>query len=200
VSEGSIGSGFRRIEALTGPDALAHVNAERRLLEEIASMVGGDSTTVAQRVRQAVERARELEGELGRIRRAERRQEVERLAAGAADVAGVRLVVRRMDGRGPDELREAALAIRGALEKQGPGAAVLGAAGDGKALLVASCTRDLVARGVTAPALVEEAARTVGGGGGGRKPDLAFAGGSRPEALGEALDAIPGRLRGLLTG
>jgi alanyl-tRNA synthetase len=201
LGESSIGSGFRRIEALTGPDALGHVNLERRLLEELVDAVGGsDPAAAPERARQAMARIRELEGELARIRKADRREEVERLAATAADVDGVSLVVARMDGVAADELRETALAIRGRLEAVGAGAAVLAAANDGKALLVASCTRALIARGVTAPALVEEAARTIGGGGGGRKPELAFAGGSRAEALPEALAAIPGRLSSLLAG
>jgi alanyl-tRNA synthetase len=199
VSEGSIGSGFRRIEALTGPDALAHVNAERRLLQELVEAVGGgDPATAPERVRQAVARIRQLESELGKIRRVERAAEVERLAQGAADVGGVSLVVTRIDGAAPDELRETALALRRRLE--GMAAVVLGATADGKALLVASVTTELVERGITAPALVEQAARTIGGGGGGRKPELAFAGGSRADALPEALASIPGRLAALLTG
>jgi alanyl-tRNA synthetase len=199
VSEGSIGSGFRRIEALTGPDALADVNAERRLLQELVEAAGGgDPAAAPERIRHAMARIRQLESERGKIRKAERGAEVERLAQSAADVGGVSLVVTRIDGAAPDELRETALALRRRLETAGMGAAVLGSADDGKALLVASCTKDLIARGITAPALVEQAARTIGGGGGGRKPELAFAGGTKADALPEALASIPGRLAALL--
>jgi alanyl-tRNA synthetase len=201
VSEGSIGSGFRRIEALTGPDALQHVNAERRLLQELVEVMGsGDAAAAPERARQMVARVRQLESELGKIRKAERQADVERLAQEAADVSGVSLVVSRMDGTPPEELRETAIALRTRLDRAGMGAAVLGAAVDGKAMLVASCTKDLIARGVTAPALVEQAARTIGGGGGGRKPELAFAGGTKAEALPEALAGIPDRLAALLEG
>src|SRR5207249_5745136 len=99
ASESSIGSGFRRIEALTGPDALAQVNVERRLLEEVTEALGaGDPQTAPERARQALARIKQLESELGVIRRTARTQEVERLAASAQDVAGVRLAVARMPG------------------------------------------------------------------------------------------------------
>jgi alanyl-tRNA synthetase len=198
VSEGSIGSGFRRIEALTGPDALKQVNVERRLLEEVTEALGGgDPNTTPERIRQAVARIKQLESELGKIRKGQQGQEVDRLAAEALDVSGVSLVVARLDGRNADALREMALAIRARQERHGAGAAVLGTAGDGRALLVGSCTADLISRGVTAPALLEHAAEVIGGGAGG-KPHLAFAGGGRSEALAEALDGIPERLASLI--
>ena len=94
LSEGSIGSGFRRIEALTGPDALKQVNVERRLLDEVVEAVGvGDPSQAPERVRHAVARIKQLESELGKIRKAERQREVDRLAATALDVSGVSLVV-----------------------------------------------------------------------------------------------------------
>src|SRR5438093_5103801 len=198
LSEGSIGSGFRRIEALTGPDALKQVNVERRLLDEVVEAVGaGDPSQAPERVRQAVARIKQLESELGKIRKAERQKEVERLAATALDVSGVSLVVAEMDGQDADELREIALALRNRLQKAGHGAAVLGTASQGKALLVAACTDELISRGVTAPALLETAATTIGGGAGG-KPPIAFAGGAKSQALPEALAGIAGRLQALL--
>ena len=200
LSEGSIGSGFRRIEAVTGPDGVKHVNLERRLLEEVAEAVGaGDPSQAPERVRHAVARIKQLESELGKIRKAERQREVERLAATALDVSGVSVVVAEMDGQDADELREIALALRNRLQKAGHGAAVLGTASQGKALLVAACTDELISRGVTAPALLETAAKAIGGGAGG-KPPIAFAGGGKSQALPEALAGIAGRLQALLAG
>jgi alanyl-tRNA synthetase len=89
--------------------------------------------------------------------------------------------------------------LRDRLEKEGHGAVVLGSSAGGKATLVAACTKPLVDRGVTAPGLLEEAARAVGGGAGG-KPHLGFAGGGNPAALGDALGSIPERLAALLGG
>jgi alanyl-tRNA synthetase len=199
LHEASIGSGFRRVEALTGPDALRQINVERRLLEEIAEALGGspDPARAPERIRQAMARIKQLESELGRIRKGERDKEVERLTETASDVDGVGLVLARLDGRGADELRELALAVRSSLERQGDGAVVLGSADGDRALLVAACTAGLVGRGVTAPALLEEAAAAVGGRAGG-KPHLSIGGGARSADLGGALGSIAGRLASLL--
>ncbi|MGH2692753.1 MAG: alanine--tRNA ligase [Actinomycetota bacterium] len=200
TSEQSIGSGLRRIEALVGPDALEHVNRERRLLEEVASTLGASTTEQAlERARRAVARIKELEAALGSVKAEERAGRVDELAAAAADVAGVKLVVADLPGEDAGALRELALKLRDRLEREGHGAAVLASADGGKATLVASCTKALVDRGVTAPALLEPAAKAVGGGAGG-KPHLAMAGGGNPGALGEALAAIPDRLAALVGG
>jgi alanyl-tRNA synthetase len=200
VSEGSIGSGLRRIEALVGEDALEHVRLERRLLEEVAGVLGaGDPALAPERARRAVARIKELEAELGAIRGKERGKRIEELAARALDVSGVSLVVAEVPGEDPGGLRELALQLRGRLEGRGHGAAVLGSADGAKATLVAACTRPLIDRGITAPELLADAARIVGGGAGG-KEHLAFAGGGRGAALSEALATIPDRLAALLDG
>jgi alanyl-tRNA synthetase len=85
------------------------------------------------------------------------------------------------------------------MERDGHGAAVLGSADGDRALLVAACTGQLVGRGITAPSLLETAAKQIGGGAGG-KPNLAFAGGAKSAALPEALSGIPDRLAALLAG
>jgi alanyl-tRNA synthetase len=202
LSEGSIGSGFRRLEALTGPDALAHVNLERRLLEEVMEAVGAsDSASAPDRVRHAVARIKQLEAELGRIRRAERDREVEELATTARELApGVKLLIARMDGRDEGELRELAPRLSSRISGGGRtfGAAVLGTSGQRGARLVASVTGAEQAK-VTARQLLEEAAKIIGGGVGGRD-HLAMAGGPRGEALDQALAGIPDRLRLLLSG
>ena len=199
VSEGSIGSGFRRVEALVGPDALKQINVERRLLEEVLEAVGGgELQTTPERVRQAVARIKQLESELGKIRKAEQGEEVERLLSTAKDVDGVKLVVESFDGREAGELRELALRLRNRLAQQ-PAAVVLAGSGSGKTLLVAALTPDLLSKGLTAGALLEPAARAVGGNAGG-KPDLAMGGGPKADALHEALGTIPARLLQLLAG
>jgi alanyl-tRNA synthetase len=201
VSEGSIGSGLRRVEALTGPDALRQVNLERRLLEEVAEAVGaGDPNTTPERVRHVMARIKELESELGKLRRVEQQGEVERLAATALDVAGIKLILARMSGRDEGELRELASKLANRLGSNGSdlGAVVLGTAGDRGARLVASVTGQLAGK-VTARQLLEEASKVIGGGVGG-KDRLAMAGGPRTDALDDALASIPSRLQTLLSG
>jgi len=199
LGESSIGSGMRRIEALVGPEAIRHVNAERRLLEEIVSALGGgDLEGAPERARKAIERVKQLESELGKIRKGERGGAIDALAEAATLVEGVTLVVSEVPDMDADGLRELAQALRGKFDAT-EGGVVLGNAQGGRALLVAACTNALVSRGVTAPLLLEKAAAAVGGGAGG-KPILGFAGGKNAGALRGALDAIPDRLRELLAG
>jgi alanyl-tRNA synthetase len=199
VSEGSIGSGFRRVEALTGPDALKQVNVERRLLDEVVEAVGaGDPSQAPERVRQVLARVKQLESELGKVRRAEEKDEVERLLANAQDVGGVQAVVEALGDVDASRLRDLAIRLRSRLVHE-PAAVVLAGTASGKTALVAAITDALVARGITAGAILEPGARAIGGNAGG-KPDLAMGGGPRSDATDQALAAVVARLQQLLTG
>ena len=198
TGEWSIGSGLRRIEALVGPDALEQVHLERRLLEEVGEALGGgDPRQAPERARRAIAKIKELEAALGSVRAQERAGRVDDLLQDALDVAGVRLVVTELNDVDAGSLRELAIKLRDRLERHGDGAAVLGSANGRKATLVAAATKGLVSRGITATALLEDAARAVGGGAGG-KPNLAFAGGGNAAALGTALRGISDRLAALI--
>ena len=197
LGEASIGAGMRRIEALVGPDAIRHVELERRLLDEVVEALGaGDPQAAPERARQLVARLKQLESELGRLSREALRARAEEVAGRANVVAGARLVAALEDGDA-DQLRELAQLAVSRLEGDGGAAVVLGSARDGRALVVAACSKRLVARGVTAPLLLEPAARAVGGGSGG-KPGLGFAGGPKGEAVEEAIGLIAARLQELL--
>ena len=200
VQEGSIGSGMRRLEALVGPDAVRHVNVERRLLEEVSEALGGGDPSLApERARQRVTEVKRLQSELGRIRREQQAGEVAALAAGAAPLGGDGVWVERTyEGRSADELRELALALRGRLAGR-PAVAVLGSANDGSAVLVAAATDEAIAKGIEAPRVLATAAKAIGGGAGG-KPPLAFAGGRNAAGLGEAVGLARGAFESLLSG
>jgi alanyl-tRNA synthetase len=200
LHESSIGAGMRRVEAIVGPDALREINLERRLLAELTEALGtSDPRAAPARAREVIERIKRLESELGTLRRGDRDALVEQLLGTARDVASVSLVVAELPDEDADALRELALALRDRLERSGAAAAVLGNGDGGKALMVASCTNALVERGVTAPKLLEEAAKAIQGGAGG-KPILAFSGGRNGAAVKEALGGIPARLAELLEG
>jgi alanyl-tRNA synthetase len=201
LHEASIGAGMRRIEALVGPDALRHINAEHRLLEEITHALGAtDHEQAAERARRAIERVKQLESELGKIRRGDRASVVDGLAQRAQPVDGVgTLLVSSVPGEDVNGLKELAVALRDRMERDGAGAVVLGGT-EGGAKLVAAVTKAAVERGVTAKALLEPAAKAIGGGGGGTNPGLAIAGGRNPEALEDALGTIPARFAELLGG
>jgi alanyl-tRNA synthetase len=201
IQEGSIGSGMRRLEALVGPDALRHVNVERRLLEEVnEALGGGDPATAPDRARQRVADVKRLQSELGRLRREEQAGEVAALAAAARLLGDGEAwwVEKTYQGRTADELKEIALALRDRLAGR-VAVAVVGSANDGSALLVAAATNEAIAKGIEAPRVLETAAKAIGGGAGG-KPSLAFAGGRNAAGLGEAVGLVLGRYESLLVG
>jgi alanyl-tRNA synthetase len=197
LHEGSIGAGMRRVEALVGPDALREVNAERALLHGLVSTLGStDPAAAIERARQLVERVKRLETELGKLRQGDVASRVDLIAEQATQVDGARLVTT-LEDVDADELRELAQKVVGKLESDGGAAVVLGSSRDGKALIVAACSARLVERGVTAPMLLDVAAKQVGGGAGG-KPVLGFAGGPNGASVKDAVAGIPARLAELL--
>ncbi len=199
LHEASIGAGMRRVEALVGPDAIRHINEERRLLEEVTHALGaGDPEQAPERARRAIDRVKQLESELGKIRKGDRASVIEGLAAKAQPVDGAVLLVSSVPGEDVNGIRELAQALRDRMERDGVGAVVLGVVDDG-AKLVAAVTSSGVDRGVTAKALLEPAAKAIQGGAGG-KPNLATAGGRNADALDDALGTVPARLAELLAG
>ena len=198
LHEASIGAGMRRVEALVGPDALREINMERDLLYAIARELGTDPKGALERARHYAERVKQLESELGKQAKQELKDRAEQLASGARVVEGAKLVTAAVDADA-DELRVLAHDVANRLEGPDGAAVALGTGRGGKALLVAACTKNLIARGVGAPALLEPAANIVGGGKGG-KPNLAFSGGPKGDAFQEALDAVEPRLKELLQG
>ncbi len=197
LHEGSIGAGMRRVEALVGPDALREINVERALLQRVAEALGTtDPRSADERARQLVERVKRLENELGKLRQGDVASLVDDIVGRASRVADVQVVASLQDADA-DQLRELAQKAVSKLEGNGGAAVVLGTDQGGKALIVGACSGRLVERGVTAPALLEQAARTIGGGAGG-KPILGFAGGPNADAVKEAIQGIPARVEELL--
>jgi alanyl-tRNA synthetase len=199
LHEGSIGSGMRRVEALVGPDALREVNAERALLRGLVEALGsGDPASAAEHARRIIEENKRLKGELGRLRAGDREAVIDGLVGAATPVDGVALVVSEVPGEDPGGLRDLAQRIRDRLAAE-PAAVVVGNGEGGKAMLVAAVTAGALDRGVTAPAVLRDAAQVVGGGAGG-KDILANAGGRHADKVAEALGGIPARLHALLQG
>ncbi len=196
LHEASIGAGMRRVEALVGPDALREINVERDVLRAVAETLGTDPKGAVERAKHYVERVNQLEADLAERSKQEMRQRGDEIAATARVVAGARLVTAVHDADA-DELRSFARDLANRLENGEGAAVVLGTGRGGKALLVAAASKNLQARGVTAPELLEPAARIVGGGRGG-KPGLAISGGPNGDAYLEALDAVEPRLKELL--
>jgi alanyl-tRNA synthetase len=145
-----------------------------------------------------VEDNKRLRSELGKLKAGDRDALVEGLAGGATDVEGVAVVAAEVPDLDPGALRELAVKVRDRLQDR-PAAVVVGNGANGKAMLVAAVSGPAVARGVTAPALLEDAAALLGGGSGG-KDQLANAGGTRADQVPAAIGSIPVRVLALLVG
>jgi alanyl-tRNA synthetase len=198
LGEGSIGSNLRRIEALTGGDALRWYDHERALLTELTGLLRTTRADEApEKLRRTLAALKEAETELARLRSQQLDARAAELAASPREVGGAWLAAARLDGAAADDLRRVAAGVRDRLPRDRPGVVVLGSEVDGKAALVAVVTKDVVDAGVTARDLLMPAAKLVGGGAGG-KGDLATAGGRDPSKLGEALAAAEAEVAGRL--
>ncbi|MFM7892197.1 MAG: alanine--tRNA ligase, partial [Actinomycetota bacterium] len=177
VSEGSIGSNLRRVEALTGEHAVRYMLDATATLESAAEVLGTKPDDIVAAAQRAIDQSKALADEVKKLRQAQLGLQAGDLAARAKSGA----LVTRVDGLAPSDLRDLAIAIRA---KQGIEAVVLGGVSDsGGVALVAAVTP---ASGIKAGELIKDAARQVGGGGGG-KGDIATAGGKNAAALDDAL-------------
>ncbi len=189
VSESSIGSNLRRIEAVTGENTFNYLLDATRTLSDASELLGTQPNDIVSTVQRKIDEVKALQEEIKQLRSAQARSRAGELVA-LADNGNV---VSRVDGLTPNDLRELALAIR---QNASIRAVVLGGVTDtGGVALVAA-----VGNGLQVPAgdLIKDAAKAVGGGGGG-KGDIATAGGKNPAALDEALNlarAALGRVSG----
>ena len=195
VSEGGVASGVRRIEALTGEAALDYVEQNDALLKDLAALVRGTREDLKDKVREQLERARQMERENRTLRdRLASGQGVD-LAAGAVDVYGVKVVATKVDGADAGALRAAVDQLKDRLKSA---VVVLACVENpGKVVLVAGVTADQTSR-IKAGELAGAVAAQVGGRGGGRA-DFAQAGGSKPEALDAALGSVEEFVRARLS-
>ncbi|WP_179816416.1 alanine--tRNA ligase [Allostreptomyces psammosilenae] len=199
LGESSVGSNLRRIEALTGRDALRYHDGERRLLQELAGLLGTPVGDAPEALRARLGELAAAQRELRRLREEELRERAALLGARARRVPGGGVVAERLEDVTPRELRALAADAAGRLPGGGPAVVVLGTASDGRASLAAAVSPDLLDRGVRAGGVLAEAARVVGGGAGGEGA-VASAGGRRPEALDQALAVAAGEAARLLGG
>ena len=177
VSESSVGSNLRRIEAVTGANSVALLQRDESLIAETARLVGTSSDDLLNGVQRRLDEIKSLQDEVKSLRG--------RLASGqAAELATAAIdgrVITRVDGLSPGDLRELAIAVR---QQPGVEIVVLGGISDsGGVSLVAAVSP---ASGRVAGDLIKDAAKAVGGGGGG-KGDIATAGGKNPDGLDDAL-------------
>lgn len=185
VSEGGIGSGVRRIEAVTGRGAYAYLDEQLGLLKQAAALLKSNIADVPKRIEAAQAETRQLQRDNESLQGKLSRLEAADLAGQAKSVGGVTLLAAQVNAGGMDALRGVADELKA---KLGSAVLALGAVDGDKVNLIVAVTPDLVGQGLHAGKLVKELAAICGGGGGG-KPELAQAGGKDPSKLGEALAA-----------
>jgi alanyl-tRNA synthetase len=194
VSEGSVGAGVRRIEAVTGRAAQQLVQKRLGVLDATATHLGTTPEEVDRAVLRLLGELHHQQKELADLRREVARMEFENLLQHVQQVKDVQVLAARVQAADAETLREMTDWLRNRL---GSVVIVLGAVINEKPSFVAAITPDLVERGLKAGTLIKQVARVVGGGGGGR-PTLAQAGGRDPHRLDEALSLVPEAVRNLL--
>jgi alanyl-tRNA synthetase len=186
VSEGGVAAGIRRVEAVTGDNALAYIGETEKNLAATASLLKTAPAEVPGRVAAVLEQVRALEKELTALKSRLAAAQGDELVAQAVDVKGLRVLAAALPGADAKALRETLDQLKNKLKTA---AIVLAAVEGGKVQLAAGVTADSVGK-LKAGELVNFVAQQVGGKGGG-KPDMAMAGGTDAAALPAALASVP---------
>jgi alanyl-tRNA synthetase len=190
LKEGSVSSGVRRIEAVTGEGSLHHFQEDHRLEGVVASLATrAETVSPAQALKLEIDKRdaeiKRLQRELDQARMKSASSTVASANENVKDVRGVKVLAHRVDNLERAQMRTLVDQLR---DKLGSGVVVLGSASDGRVALIVGVTKDLTSR-VQAGKLIGPVAQKVGGSGGGR-PDMAEAGGKNPEALDAALAGV----------
>ena len=190
LTEQSVGSGNRRVEALVGLDSFRHLAAERTLVHQLTGMLKVQSSAeLPERLAGTLEKLKSAEKELAVLRREKFQAQAGALLDGVREVGAVKVLTHDMgEVSGADDVRSLALDLRGRMTAEPFVVAVTGTA-KGRPLVLVATTEGARAAGVQAGRLVRTAAKVLGGGGGG-KDDIAQGGGQDPAKTGAALDAV----------
>ena len=193
ISESGVAAGVRRIEAVTAEHALDWSDKGESQLSEIASMLKGNREDVSTRVSQLIDKNRTLEKELAQLKGKLASSQGSDLTSQAVDVNGIKVLAANLEGADVKTLRDTLDQLK---NKLGTSAIVLAAVNGNKISLVAGVSKDATDR-IKAGDLVNSVASQVGGKGGGR-PDMAQAGGDKPENLSAALASVSDWVSGQL--
>jgi len=185
VSEGGVAAGIRRVEAVTGNNALHFLQGMEDRMNEAAAILKTHPADLVNRVTQLQESLRQAERELEKVNSKLAASQGDELAGQAIDVNGLKVLAARLDGADAGVLRETMDALKAKLKTA---AIVLASVQGDKVSLIAGVTADSIGK-VKAGDLVNFVAQQVGGKGGG-KPEMAMAGGTDPSKLGSALDGV----------
>ena len=185
TSESGVAAGIRRIEAVTGENALSLLQSLEERMAQAATLIKAPPAELPARLAQIMDNVRAMEKEITRLKSKLAASAGDDLAGQAIDVGGVKVLAVQIDGADVASMRETLDKLKGALKSA---AIVLAAVDSGKVTLIAGVTADLI-QTLKAGELVNHVALQVGGKGGGR-PDMAQAGGTDPSNLPKALASV----------
>jgi alanyl-tRNA synthetase len=185
TSESGVAAGIRRIEAVTGENALSLLQSLEERMAQAATLIKAPPTELPARLAQIMDNVRAMEKEIARLKSKLAASAGDDLVGQAIDVGGVKVLAVQIDGADVASMRETLDKLKGALKSA---AIVLAAVDSGKVTLIAGVTADLI-QTLKAGELVNHVALQVGGKGGGR-PDMAQAGGTDPSNLPKALASV----------
>jgi alanyl-tRNA synthetase len=185
LAEGGVAAGIRRIEAVTGANALAYLQQLESTVNRVAGTLKASPTELQGRITQVLDQVRSLEKEVAQLKGKLASSQGDELIAQAVDVKGLKVLAARLDGADAKTLRDTMDKLKDKLKSA---AIVLAAVEGGKVQIAAGVTADRMGK-VKAGELVNFVAQQVGGKGGG-KPDMAMAGGTDPDKLPAALQSV----------
>ncbi|MBI5894200.1 MAG: alanine--tRNA ligase [Deltaproteobacteria bacterium] len=185
VSESSVAAGIRRIEAVTGNEAINHIREQENMLLESASILKTSPKELSEKINKMLQNQKQLEKEIEKLKTGGERQTLDAVMEKIKTIGSVKVISSRVETEKPEDMREMADRLR---QKIGSGIVVLGSENNGKAAILAAITKDLISK-YNAGNIVKEILPLIGGKGGGRA-DMAQGGGDKPEKLDEALEKV----------
>ena len=189
LTEQSVGSGNRRVEALVGMNSFEHLAAERTLVNQLTGMMKVQSSAeLPEKINQTLAKLKSAEKELEKLRREKLQAEAGKLLENAQTIGGVRVLTHHAGELDANGVRSLALDLRSRFGSEAAVVAVTGVA-NGRPVILVATNEGAREAGIKAGALVRLAASVLGGGGGG-KDDVAQGGGQDASKVSEALDAI----------
>ncbi len=194
IAEEGIGSGLRRIEAITGMTSYRQTVERDDLIAAIAASLNTSEGRIKEKVEEYIAEHKQLHKQNQELKQTMAGFEVSTLITAVKEINGAKMLSAQVEADNPESLR---IIMDKVKENLNSILVVLGAVSDGKVILVGSASPDLVKRGLQANKIIKQVAARVGGGGGG-KPELAQAGGKDPTALPEALSAVEDMVREML--
>jgi alanyl-tRNA synthetase len=195
TSEGGIGAGVRRIEAMTGPGAYAHVKRDERILHDMRQMLKAQPEEEVDKLQRLATQQRDLERQIAALQQRLATAQTQDQFSAVQEVKGVKVLALHLDNFDRKGLRSF---VDTAKDRLGSGVVVVGTAEDDKVVLVAGVTKDLTDR-ISAGTLMGKIAPLTGGKGGGR-PDMAQGGGTETHKLPDVMSRVPAFVAELLEG